>query len=153
MCRRQSGGAFLTLVQFPIGSFIWIEGKPTRSRSSPQVERGFCSQCGSSLAFHEAGLDDRVEVTLGSLDRPADVRPDDHVGSESQLPWLKIDDDLPRFAQMSSAAPKPALDNESIFRSSEVSAVPLPRPTTRYDGILRVAGRGSGLVPYDRKML
>ena len=60
-----------------------------RYRSSSEAERGFCDRCGSTLAMHEAVLDDRVQVALGSLDRPEDVRPDDHVWTESQLPWLR----------------------------------------------------------------
>ena len=55
--------------------------------------------------MHEAVLDDRVQVALGSLDRPENVRPDDHVWTGSQLPWLRIDDDLPRFPRTSSAVP------------------------------------------------
>jgi hypothetical protein len=105
MCRKTSGTAFLTFVHFPIGEFTWVQGGPTRYRSSSEAERGFCDRCGSTLTMHEAVLGDRVQVTLGSLDRPEDVRPDDHVWTVSQLPWLDISDDLPRFSQNSSAVP------------------------------------------------
>lgn len=108
MCRRISGAAFLTHVHFPIAAFTWTGDEPTRYRSSAEAERGFCERCGSTLTMHETVLDDRVQVTLGSLDRPEDVRPDDHVWTESQLPWLRIDDDLPRFARISSAVPSAA---------------------------------------------
>jgi hypothetical protein len=110
MCRRASGAAFLTHVHFPIGAFTWIEGKPTRYRSSSDAERGFCDRCGSSLTMHETVLDDRVQVALGSLDRPEGVRPDDHVWTRSQLPWLRIEDDLPRFSHSSSAVPSRAVE-------------------------------------------
>ncbi len=59
--------------------------------------------------MHETVLNDRVQVTLGSLDQPENVRPDDHVWTESQLVWLHIDDDLPRFPRSSSAVPSRAL--------------------------------------------
>lgn len=111
MCRRISGAAFLTHVHFPIGAFTWTQGEPTRYRSSAFAARGFCPQCGSTLTMHEAVLDDRVQVTLGSLDQAAEVRPDDHVWTESQLPWLRIDDDLPRFPQISAAVPSRALED------------------------------------------
>ena len=109
MCRRMSGAAFLTHVHFLIGAFTWTKGKPTRYRSSSEAERGFCDRCGSTLTMHETVLNDRVQVTLGSLDRPENVRPDDHVWTESQLAWLHIDDDLPRFPRTSSAVPSSAL--------------------------------------------
>ena len=112
MCRRVSGAAFLTFVHFPVGSFEWIGREPTRYRSSAEAERGFCPECGSTMTMHETVLDDRVQVSLGSLDHPERVRPDDHVWTQEQLPWLKIDDDRPRFAQISTAVPSRALDRD-----------------------------------------
>ncbi len=110
MCHRSSGAAFLTFVHFPIAAFTWTQGEPTRSRSSSEAERGFCDRCGSTLTMHEAILADRVQVALGSLDRPENVRPDDHVWTEAQLPWLHIEDELPRFPRSSSAVPSAAPD-------------------------------------------
>jgi hypothetical protein len=106
-CRRHSGAAFLTFVHFPVGPFEWLGATPTRFRSSPDAERGFCPHCGSTLSMHEAVLPDRVQVTLGSLDEPGRVRPDE-VWTESQLPSLKIDDDRPRFRRSSTAVPSRA---------------------------------------------
>src|SRR5688500_9930215 len=87
-CRRASGAAFLTFVHFPAGAFAWTRGEPVRYRSSAAAERGFCPVCGSTLSMHEAVLADRVQVSLGSLDRPDRVRPDDHVWTSRQLPCL-----------------------------------------------------------------
>jgi hypothetical protein len=111
-CRRASGAAFMTFVHFPIDAFAWTSGAPKRYRSSPEAERGFCATCGSTLSMHEAVLADRVQVSLGSLDRPDLVRPHDHVWTSSQLPWLEVVDDLPRFATISDAVPSRALDGE-----------------------------------------
>lgn len=110
-CRRASGAAFLTFAHFPKDGFTWLREPPTRYRSSSYAERGFCPKCGSTLTMHEDVLDDRVQVTLGSLDRPADVSPDDHVWTEDQLPWLTIEDELPRFPRSSTAAPSRAEDD------------------------------------------
>jgi hypothetical protein len=111
-CRRVSGAAFMTFVHFPIDAFAWTSGAPKRYRSSPEAERGFCAVCGSTLSMHEAVLPDRVQVSLGSLDRPDLVRPHDHVWTSSQLPWLEVVDDLPRFATVSDAVPSRALDGD-----------------------------------------
>ncbi len=112
ICRKVSGAAFLSFVHFPKDAFTWTSGAPTRYRSSAYAQRGFCPQCGSTLSMHEDVLDDRVQVSLGSLDRPEAVQPDDHVWSESQLPWLVISDDLPRFPQISDVVPSGALDED-----------------------------------------
>jgi len=110
MCRRWTGAAFATFVHFPADAFVWESGQPTRYRSSAEAERGWCTRCGSTLTMHEAVLPDRVQVALGSLDRPEDVRPDDHVWTKRQLPWLEIADDLPRHRTISDAVPSRALD-------------------------------------------
>lgn len=111
ICRRVSGAPMLCFVHFPRNAFAWLNGEPLRYRSSPHAERGFCPRCGSTLTMHEPVIADRVQVTLGSLDDPAAVRPQDHVWIEQQLPWLRIDDDLPRFPRISAAVPSRALDD------------------------------------------
>jgi hypothetical protein len=112
ICRRHSGAPALAFVHFPVDSFRWLKGQPTRYRSSPFAERGFCSNCGSTLTMHEEVLGDRVQVTVGSLDEPERVQPDDHVWTEHQLPWFEISDQLPRFRQSSSAVPTRALEGD-----------------------------------------
>ncbi len=108
-CRRVSGAAFMTFVHFAADRFTWTGREPQRYRSSAEAERGFCPVCGSTLSMREAVLADRVQVSLGSLDRPDLVRPDDHVWTASQLPWLELVDDRPRFATASDAVPSRAL--------------------------------------------
>ena len=63
--------------------------------------------------MHEDVLADRVQVAVGSLDQPERVHMDDHVWTEMQLPWFRIADDLPRFAQSSSAVPTKARDDDA----------------------------------------
>jgi len=112
MCRRHSGAPALAFVHFPLDSFNWVKGEPTRYRSSTYAQRGFCSKCGSTLTMHEEILGDRVQVAVGSLDEPQRVRPDDHVWTQDQLSWFEINDQLPRFRQNSSAVPTRALKDE-----------------------------------------
>ena len=110
MCRKHSGAPVLAFVHFPIDSFKWVKGEPTRYRSSRYAERGFCSVCGSTLTMHEEVLGDRMQVALGSLDEPERVHPDDHVWTQDQLPWFEITDQLRRFRQSSPAVPTRAVD-------------------------------------------
>jgi hypothetical protein len=108
MCRKHSGAPALAFVHFPVSAFRWLRGEPARFRSSAYAERGFCSKCGSTLSMHEEVLGDRVQVTIGSLDEPQRVRPDDHVWTREQLPWFRIEDDRPRFERSSAAVPTKA---------------------------------------------
>lgn len=54
--------------------------------------------------MHEEILEGRVQVTLGSLDHPELVNAQDHVWTQSRIPWFEIDDTLPRFSTSSPAA-------------------------------------------------
>ncbi len=104
MCRKQTGAAFGTYVGFAAAEFRWMAGKPALYRSSVDVKSGFCPNCGGTLTFHRVH---ETSIAVGSLDRPEALElgaprpeyPDNHVWTENQLPWLKIDDNLKRFAR------------------------------------------------------
>lgn len=108
MCRRHSGAPALAFVHFPQAAFAWLGDPPRWYRSSAAAERGFCAHCGSTVAMREAVLGDRVQVCVGSLDAPERVRIDDHVWTQQQIAWFRIDDALPRFAGSSTAVPTQA---------------------------------------------
>jgi hypothetical protein len=97
MCQRAMGNLFAALAGVPKDQLEWTRGQPRLFASSSLAERGFCADCGTPLtfAYHQAG---RLYVTIGSLDDPAAAVPERHYGIESQLPWLHIQDDLPREA-------------------------------------------------------
>ncbi len=78
-----------------------MKGEPKIYKSSAIKEKGFCSECGSLLFDRylvDTGISnpDIVWIQLGTLDRPEDITIKWHVGIESQLPWIKFDDGLPR---------------------------------------------------------
>ncbi len=110
-CRRHSGAPMLAFVHFPLDEFAWTKAQPQWYRSSRYAERGFCSNCGSTVAMREEVLDDRVLICVGSLDDAEPVQIDDHVWTSEQISWLRIDDALPRYPQSSAAVPSRALDD------------------------------------------
>lgn len=62
--------------------------------SSPEFERGFCSDCGSSLVFRSVNQD-WLSIQTGTLDDPEVAPPTGHYGIEGKISWLKTDDGLP----------------------------------------------------------
>lgn len=108
MCRKHSGAPILAFVHFPMDSFSWLKGEPARYQSSRFAQRGFCSSCGSTITMHEEVLEDRMQVTLGSLDDPGAVEVDDHVWTQEKISWFEVDDKLPRFRQSSTTVPSKA---------------------------------------------
>ena len=96
MCQRASGSVVTTWAEFNEREFVCTKGRIQYHQSSCYAERGFCAQCGSSLVARPlAG--GKVEVMTGSFDDPEAFQPNGvHCGIESQMSWLKIDDELPR---------------------------------------------------------
>jgi len=109
LCRRHSGAPCLAFVHFPVEAFEWLGAEPSWYRSSQFAERGFCSTCGSTLGMREDVLSGRVQVCVGSLDRPGAIQIHDHVWVGSRIPWFEVADHLPRFAKSSSAVPSKAV--------------------------------------------
>jgi len=65
---------------------------------TPNVHRGFCSECGSSLFWHPKDQP-YIAIAAGSLNKPTHLKTMGHVWC-SQIPdYYKIEDDLPQFAQ------------------------------------------------------
>ena len=94
MCQRQTGAPVSAAACFPKGTVKWTSGSPKLYVSSPGVERGFCSECGSTLIWQSG---EEICIKIGTLDHPESVKPDRHIWVANSLPWLHIDDKLPRY--------------------------------------------------------
>jgi len=84
-----------------------VKGTPVRFESSPQVHRSFCGKCGSPITYESARWADEVHINMGTLDRPQDFQPTFHVHVAEQIPWLHMNDDLPRFPASGSSGAQP----------------------------------------------
>ncbi len=99
MCRRASGAPFVAWANFKLEHFRIVKGKPAEFASSAEAVRQFCSHCGSPLTFQKHSRPDQIDVTLGTMDRPEDLRPTAHIWTSSQISWIKLADGLPRHAE------------------------------------------------------
>lgn len=104
-CRRASGSPFQGWVFFRTADFT-IQGEGLRAYAYEGRERSFCSRCGSPLTFTDKDHPGLVEVTLGSMDHPDLLPPDDYNWMEDHLPWVPLDPSLPQFTHN---APPPCL--------------------------------------------
>jgi adenylate cyclase len=84
------------LGSFPLDKFRWVRGRPKMYQSSKIARRGFCARRGTPLVFRNLYSDNRIGISIGSLDHPEKAPPEIHWGVESMVPFLKIEDDLPR---------------------------------------------------------
>ena len=88
MCQKAGGAPFMAFTSGVLREdFAFTRGAPAIYRSSEIAERGFCAVCGTPLTYRLNGRD-RISVTIGSLDRPAEVPPTEQLGVESAVPWF-----------------------------------------------------------------
>lgn len=95
-CQRAGGAPVVAWVQVAPERFVVTRGETGRFASSPDCDRHFCGRCGSPLYMtdHEGRS---VGVTVASLDEPERLRPESHGWTAARMPWLVMDDDLPRY--------------------------------------------------------
>jgi len=98
MCRRAHGAGYTTWVVLPSKQLYIHTGKDklTHYESSDHGSRDFCSVCGSELFGWSTRTPDQVYTPLGNLKGEIDRPPQAHVGFENRVPWITVDDDLPR---------------------------------------------------------
>jgi hypothetical protein len=94
MCQKAGGNLFGAFVSAPFDKLVWTRGQPKTFKSSAVVERRFCADCGTNLAFHYVDKA-HIGMTLGSLDDPARVPVTKQFGIEARMPWF---DTLPQAA-------------------------------------------------------
>ncbi|MCO6049426.1 GFA family protein [Mesorhizobium sp. RP14(2022)] len=95
-CRKQSGAPVMAFVGFREEDLRWTGAAPQTWRNG-QVERAFCGQCGSQIAYRDRKLPGEVYLSLGFMDLPEAYPPTLHAFATRALPFLSIADDLPRY--------------------------------------------------------
>jgi hypothetical protein len=105
MCRKAHGAAFGSYAAVRAENLKLLSGEELilRYRSSPGVERTFCSRCGSTLQFISEKSPGIIDVALGTLDDDPGIRVPHHIFVASKAPWYDITDGLPQYPE---SAPK-----------------------------------------------
>ncbi len=94
MCQKGLGNLFGTVAFFKQAHFRYIKGTLTWYKSSQGAKRGFCSQCGSPVAFQRLATEDNRAIWLGTLDQPGACKPTVEWHTESKIPWVDMGSDL-----------------------------------------------------------
>jgi hypothetical protein len=104
ICRRTTGAPFVAWFSVRPSEFRFVQGHPSRFRSSSKATRSFCPHCGTQLTFQADDYPDQVDITTYSLDHPEAVPPRDQIYTSSKVQWIELADGLPQFAQARSTA-------------------------------------------------
>ena len=97
-CRRQTASPVTAFLGVPLDRFEWTGTQPKFYASSTGVKRSFCGTCGTPMAFQADRYRGEIHLYAATLSNPETFSPKFHVQYDEHLPWLIIDDDLPRHA-------------------------------------------------------
>lgn len=99
MCRRAHGAGFTTWTILPAKQMHIHAGKDklTHYQSSDHASREFCSICGSELFGWSTRTPELVYVPIGNLKGEIDRLPQAHTSFENHVPWITVNDDLPKI--------------------------------------------------------
>jgi hypothetical protein len=96
LCRRAGGALYVTWFTVPAHALAMVQGSPTRFASSERAVRQHCARCGTQLTFQLNAKPEVFDVTVGSLDRPGVLMPQEHLFWKSRVPGLEMPDGLHR---------------------------------------------------------
>ena len=94
MCQLAFGNTRAAFVNLRRDEVEWTSDAPSFYASSKFAKRGFCGRCGTPLSF-EYLASDRMDLSVGSLDDPAAVKPVSHFAVESRIATWNGEDGLP----------------------------------------------------------
>lgn len=109
-CRRNCAAPVVAWLGVPIRNFTWLGQAPRTLESSEGVRRHFCDTCGSPIGFEADHYAGGMHLYAASLEAPTDFTPTFHVNWQSRLPWLPINDDLPKYDGTLLHAPEDLAD-------------------------------------------
>jgi hypothetical protein len=87
MCQKAVGNYFAALVSGGKSELVWTRGTPSRFQSSADVERGFCSSCGTPLFYDPLNSPD-IGLMIGAFDDPSSIALVSQDSIESRMPWF-----------------------------------------------------------------
>ena len=98
MCQRSNGAAFVTWVSID-DSQVRIDDSGTVLKwhsYTPEAQRGFCAQCGSSMFFRSEKWPGEIHITLANFIGPVDREPQIHAYYDTHVLWFSVNDELPK---------------------------------------------------------
>ena len=99
MCQRSTGQPNEITVLVKVGTLRYLQDEPRYYVSSSSGKRGFCANCGSRMIWVALEPVDAwlTNISVGTLDHPAEARMTRHIFADTQLPWYDVCADLPKL--------------------------------------------------------
>ena len=102
-CQRQTGSAFVINILIEASQVQQLQGTPTATvvpRYEGRLHRIFrCPKCQIAVWSEYSGRSEVLFVRAGTLDDASGVSPDVHIYTETKLPWIRLPESVPAFAE------------------------------------------------------
>jgi hypothetical protein len=95
ICRRSSGGTYMTWATIPRESLSWTAQPPASYRATPESERYFCPRCGAQLALYTELAPQTIDISVATLDKVDCFPPGKEIWVKSKIAWVGLSDALP----------------------------------------------------------
>ena len=96
-CRRATSSPFTSFFGVPRDGVTWAGEMAERVTSGGRVRRRFCAKCGSQMTYQYTGWPTETHLYAATLDNPGDFEPKAHFHYAEKLPWVAVEDDLPKY--------------------------------------------------------
>ncbi|PSL22027.1 GFA family protein [Shimia abyssi] len=103
-CRRACSAPFTSFFGVPRDGVTWTGVLDEALTSDGKVRRQFCGQCGTQMTYQAARWPEETHLYAATLDDPGSFEPRAHFHWGEKLPWVKIADDLPKYAGSADGA-------------------------------------------------
>lgn len=103
-CRRWTGAPLPAFAAFAEGDVVADPPLGVGKSFAKGVTRWTCADCGSPMAATFEYLPGQIYVPLGVIAEADQLPPRLHCHTDAAMPWLHIDDDLPRHGGTGRAA-------------------------------------------------
>jgi hypothetical protein len=113
MCQKASGAHALALIGVKDAALKWTRGEPSWFKSSNAARRGFCSACGTPLAYDAP---DGLAVSVVVFDEPDLIAPVVAYGIEGKRAWADSLTNLPEHSTLEDIANAPFLTSLVSFQ-------------------------------------
>jgi len=97
-CRRSAGAPYVTWGSVSREDLVVTKGEPRKIPYANRI-RSFAACCGTHLFIEDTTDSEMVDVTIASLDDPTPFAPRRAIWLEDRLPWVTIDESLPKFPE------------------------------------------------------
>ena len=106
LCQKSTGQPAELTVLIKAGTLKYLKGEPKYFVTSKFGKRGSCAACGSRLVWQavDPEQDWTTNLSIGCLGNPAEARMTCPMYADTQLPWCRICEDLPKFIESDADA-------------------------------------------------